>query len=253
MGHYRPCDLCENDPQKKKGLSQDFSPSKWCLLPGSVNSSLLPSVHFSSQDTSSLSLPRPCSPSTSLSSLVVWADPQSISPQRQPQKNNVYCIYNIYILYIYGSYGSQSHSPHGVLPTFLPNPQIHLFIVQFIRRATSSHHLGNDGDRLPLPLWPRGSLQIWYQNCAVTFILFSFLRGRNGFWFTCSRAARLSKNPSNGVQTFCIKQTSSSLTFTRTAVPFLCSMNRFSDRRDWGCDTLHKKQVSAHTDDPKCY
>lgn len=71
MGHYRPCDLCENDPQKKKGLSQAFNPSKWWLLPGSVNSSLLPSVHFSSQDTSSLSLPLPCSPSTSLSSLVV--------------------------------------------------------------------------------------------------------------------------------------------------------------------------------------
>lgn len=55
----------------------------------------------------------------------------------------VYIIYTYYI-YIYGSYGSQSHSPHGVLPTYLPNPQIHLFIVQFIRRATSSHHLGND-------------------------------------------------------------------------------------------------------------
>lgn len=98
-------------------------------------------------------------PSSPLSSLVFWANPQSISPPRQPQKNNVYCIYNIY-----GSYGSQSHLAHSVLSTYLPtyrptNPsEFNLFIVQFIGRAASSRCLGKDGwwEFASLPLWHRG-------------------------------------------------------------------------------------------------
>lgn len=99
MGHYTSY---ENVPQKEeKGAIKAFNPQNGGPRLGFVspgNSPLLPEYTLPSQDTSSLPSPLPYFPSPSLSSLVVWADPQSISPQRQPQKNNVYCIYNIYMV-----------------------------------------------------------------------------------------------------------------------------------------------------------
>lgn len=50
--------------------------------------------------------------------LVIWADPQSVSPQHQPQKRNVYCVYRIIIWFSWFTL-----PPHGVLPTYLHNPQ----------------------------------------------------------------------------------------------------------------------------------
>lgn len=149
--------------------------------------SLLTGYLFSFLSSSLLPLP-------SLSSLVFWADPQSISPPRQPQKNNVYCIYNIY-----GSYGSQSHLAHGVLPTYLPTyrqtPQkFNLFIVQFMGRAASGHCLGKDGwwEFASLPLGHRGGKIVYGQmelssHCLLPSL--AIICQLSGFLFSYSRAA----------------------------------------------------------------
>lgn len=81
-----------------------------------------------------LLFPYPSSPS--LSSLVVWADPQSISPQRQPQKDYVYCIYNLYMVLMVLSHTR----PHGVLPTY--TSKRHPLYCAIHRMSSLNHRLG---------------------------------------------------------------------------------------------------------------
>lgn len=98
-----------------------------------------------------LLFPYPSSPS--LSSLVVWADPQSISPQRQPQKDYVYCIYNLYMVLMVLSHTR----PHGVLPTY--TSKRHPLYCAIHRMSSLNHRLGGrrtdgrtDGREVPPPL-----------------------------------------------------------------------------------------------------
>lgn len=129
--------LCENDPVKEKGGKPVF---------------ILPPVGGSCQE---LRLAGSLYPNSSsphriplrflflfLSSLVVWADPQSISPQTQPQKNDVYCIYDLYMVLMV-------LSPLHLMAFYLPDnrhPQLQpvhraIHLKSSLQRASSSSSL----------------------------------------------------------------------------------------------------------------
>ena len=163
-------DLCENIPWKgEKVAIQAFNPppplKRW-LSSGIVSprNAPLSSLNRHTPHRIPLLFPLPLSPAW-LSEPILCLSHLNVN-----LSNNMYCIYNIY-----GSYGSQSHSPHGVVPTYLTLKMSPSSLCNSWKEQPPAIVLGKmDGECFLLSLSGTKAVRkahVGRQNCPVTVLI----------------------------------------------------------------------------------